>query len=300
MTTTPVVAVGVDGSESALAALDWAVEYARSHAASLRLVTGLEIPTPGFVPYPLPDLHEAAEKDARQLLDAALAHVHAAAPELDVAGSVAGQPPVPALLEASRRSALLVVGCRGLTPFADLLLGSVSAAVTAHAPGPVVVVRGGGAARTDAPVVVGVHGGEHEDATLEAAFEEADRRGASLLAVHAWSDVTLESAAGTVVGLWPTWDRLRAEAGHRLTAALEPWRARYPAVQVGTLVVCDRPAAALVERAATAQLLVVGSHGRGGFAGMRLGSVARRLVHHADCPVLVVRTPAGQEPHARL
>ncbi|GAA3399031.1 universal stress protein [Cryptosporangium minutisporangium] len=291
MTSTPVVAVGTDGSEPALIAVDWATEYARRHAASVRVVTGLEIPTPlpAYTAYPLPDLREAVGEDARRTVEAAVARIQQHAPEIEVTGSVVAQPPVPALLEASHHADLLVVGCRGLNEFTNLLLGSVSAAVTAHADCSVAVVRGTRAARTDAPVVVGVDGSDREDATLTAAFEEAAQRKAPLVAVHAWSDVTLVATAGAAVGAWPTWDRLREEAANLVDSTLEPWRAKYPSVRVGTHVVRDRPAAALLELGRTAQLLVVGSHGRGGFAGMRLGSVAGRLVHHADCPVLVVR-----------
>ncbi|GAA0223190.1 universal stress protein [Cryptosporangium japonicum] len=291
MTITPVVTVGIDGSDSARAALDWAMAYARAHGTSLRLVNGLEVPepSPAYVPYPLGDVRDAVEKEARQALETALARVHAAAPDIEVTTSVVAHPPVPALLEASKHSALLVVGCHGWGEFASLFLGSVSASVTAHASCSVVVVRGSGAVRTAAPVVVGVHGGGGEDATLETAFDEAARRRVPLVAVSAWSDVTLENAAGTIVGAWPTWDRLRTEAGNRLETTLGPWRAKYPTVHVGTVVARDRPAAALLDQAVEAQLLVVGSHGRGGFPGMRLGSVPRRLVHHASCPVLVVR-----------
>ncbi|EXG82454.1 universal stress protein [Cryptosporangium arvum] len=291
MTITPVVTVGIDGSESARAALDWAVEYARAHGASLRLVNGLELPepSPAYTPYPIGDVRDAVEKEACEALDAARTRVHETAPEVEVTTAVVAHPPVPALLEASGHSALLVVGCHGWGEFAGLFLGSVSASVTAHAACPVVVVRGDGAGRTAAPVVVGVHGSGDEDATLETAFGEAARRRVPLVAVSAWSDVTLENAAGAIVGAWPTWDRLREEAGHRLEATLRPWRDKYPSLHVGTMVVRDRPAAALLDRSAEAQLLVVGSRGRGGFAGMRLGSVPRRLVHHAHCPVLVVR-----------
>lgn len=244
---------------------------------------------PVYTPYPLGDIREAIEKEALRALDAALVRVQRAAPGLDVSGSLDDRAPIPALLEAARNSGLVVVGCRGLTEFAGLLLGSVSASITAHASCSVAVVRGSGPVRTDAPVVVGIDGSGGDDATLTAAFEEAVARKTGLLAVHAWSDMTLETAAGTVTGVWPTWDRLRQEAVNRVEATLDTWRAKYPSVWVSTHVIRDRPAVALLEAGQTAQLLVVGSHGRGGFAGMRLGSVARRLVHHADCPVLIVR-----------
>ena len=153
MTTNTVVTIGVDGSASALAALDWAVEYAAAHDAPLRLVTGLELPTPtpAYTPYPLGDVRDALDQEAQCQAESALSRVHRAAPGLAVTASVVSRPPVPSLLEAARDSELLVVGCRGLNEFAGLLLGSVSSAVTAHA----ALLEAG---RTAQLLVVGSHG----------------------------------------------------------------------------------------------------------------------------------------------
>ncbi|MFI5960363.1 universal stress protein [Cryptosporangium sp. NPDC051539] len=286
-----VVTVGVDGSESALAAVDWAVEYVRDRGVCLRLLHGLEVPVPvpAYTPYPLPDPRGAIENEARRDLAAALDRVRLAAPDVDVTASVVALPPIRALLDGARHSERLVVGCRGLNPVATVLLGSVSAAVAAHAACPVVVVRGHQRSGGTAPVVVGVAGTDHEDATLAAAFEEAAVRHAPLVAVHAWSDVTLEATARTMAGVWASFDTLRTEARNRLESTLSGWADKYPGVSIDSQIVRDGPAPALLTLSTMAQLIVVGSHGRGGFAGMRLGSVSRRLVHQADCPVLVVR-----------
>ena len=298
MSSTTRVIVGVDGSEPATTALDWAIAYAQSNRSTLCLVTAVAVPARmmAYTSFPLPDLREAAIENAKHVLERAMARCVELAPDVDVVGDLVDETPIRALLRASAGSELLVVGCRGLTPMMGAMLGSVSTAVSAHAPCPVVVVRGSQLAGKDAPVVVGIDGSERDDATLAAAFEEAAGRNASLVVVHAWSDVPIMSILGAAMGEWPTWVELRAEAIAMVERQLTGWRAKYPAVMVRVQVVHDQPAVRLLEFARTAGLVVVGSHGRGGFNGMHLGSVARRLVHHADCPVLVIRHPVQTVP----
>lgn len=69
------------------------------------------------------------------------------------------------------------------------------------------------------------------------------------------------------------------------------WQEKYPDVEVRRVVLRDRPARALMRCGAEAQLLVVGSHGHGGFTGVLLGSTSQALVHHAPCPLAIVRAP---------
>lgn len=288
-----VITVGFDGSEPALAALDWAADHARRRGLPLRVVTAVEIPVrlPAYPPVPVPDVRAAAEQEGKRILDQAVARCQTTAPDLDLTATVEVQTPIRALLHAARASALLVVGCRGHKPLENFFLGSVSTAVSAHAHCPVAVVRGGRQAGPDAPVVAGIDGSERDDATLAAAFDEAASYHAPLVVGYAWNDISMLPTLGTAIAAWPTWDALRDEATVLVERQLADWRAKYPTVPVTTRVACERPAAFLLDLARSAGLLVVGSHGRGGFTGMLLGSVARRLVHHADCPVLVVRQP---------
>ncbi|HEY7814134.1 MAG TPA: universal stress protein, partial [Nakamurella sp.] len=131
-------------------------------------------------------------------------------------------------------------------------------------------------------------GSSASTAALGVAFWEASLAGAELVAVHTWNDVVLTGRAFAAVGAASV-DMLARNADRLLEDCLAEHRVNYPDVTVRPVVLADRPAARLVELAASARLLVVGSHGRGGFAGMVLGSVSRNLIHHAPCPLLVVR-----------
>jgi nucleotide-binding universal stress UspA family protein len=184
---------------------------------------------------------------------------------------------------------MVVLGDRGRGGFAGLLLGSVATAVSAHASSPVVVVRGDVSAdpRTG-PVVVGVDDSPDGRAAVSAAFAEAAARGVGLVAVRAWAPPAT----------WHCLSRPRhddaieeMETAERrlLSDVVEPGRGAHPDVTV-TLHLPETSASdALVSASRDAQLVVVGSRGRGGFRGLLLGSVSQQLLHHAHCPVLVVR-----------
>ncbi|RSM44820.1 universal stress protein [Amycolatopsis balhimycina DSM 5908] len=186
------------------------------------------------------------------------------------------QDAIPLLIAKSRRAALLVVGDRGLGRVAGL---------TAHADCPVVVVRGEQPSESDGPVVVGVDGSQSGEAALEFAFRTADLREALLIAVHAWTDSALD--AGLVPLL--SWDDVETAEHPLLAEWLAGWSEKYPDVVVQRVVVRDRPAHAVIEQAtaAAARLVVVGSHGRTGVTAR--GSVSHAVLHHAPCPVAVVR-----------
>jgi nucleotide-binding universal stress UspA family protein len=124
---------------------------------------------------------------------------------------------------------------------------------------------------------------------LTEAFEAVVAHGVPLVAVHTWLDVNM-AGAWTMLPGTVDWDWLRSEEEDRLTERLTLWRDRFPEVEVRAVVKRDRPERALLEAAAGARLLVVGSRGRGAFTGMGLGSVSQTLLHHAECPVVVART----------
>lgn len=135
-----------------------------------------------------------------------------------------------------------------------------------------------------APVLLGIDGSPASEAAVAVAFDEASRRGVELIALHAWSDLEVVELPGL------NWSAVEAEAQVLLAERLAGWQERYPDVTVRRVVVCDRPARQLVERSQTAQLVVVGSHGRGGVTGVLLGSVSNALVHAVRMPLIVARS----------
>lgn len=285
------ILVGVDGSPSSIAAADWAAGDAALHGRPLTLVNVLAPPVvTAFPAAPIPAGYtEWQQEQGRRHLRGALAvaegHVGPAGP-LRVDAETAVGPTVPTLVDLSESAALLVVGRRGHARLRRGLLGSVSSAVVRHAHCPVALVHHEHPERprpAEAPVVVGIDGSPVSEAATALAFREASRRGVELVAVHAWRDADLFDFPG----LDPA--AMRADGELVLAERLAGWSERYPEVPVRRAVVGDRPAEALVEQSQSAQLVVVGSHGRGGFAGMVLGSVSLAVVQSAHSPVIVVR-----------
>jgi nucleotide-binding universal stress UspA family protein len=193
-----------------------------------------------------------------------------------------------ALITASTRADTVVVGSRGLGAVKEALLGSTSLQLVAHARCPVVVVREVGEPDADAPVVVGADGSSLSADATGYAFAQAARRGRAVTVLHAWDPRLYSSGLGmgTIV---ETWNDLEATQQDIVASAVAPWVEAYPDVEVRTHVLPGRPGEVLVDASAHAELVVVGSRGRGGFRGLLLGSVSRNVLLRAHCPVAVVR-----------
>ncbi|MCO1656336.1 universal stress protein [Pseudonocardia humida] len=288
-TSRPVV-VGIDGSESALAAARWGAVEARRRNAPLRLVTAFAWTRNRDLVAGAPELGEQYRSDLRvhaerQLADA-VAVAERTVPDRPVDGSVVVGSPIGALGEEARHAQLLVLGSRGRGGLTGLLIGSVAVALAPKAACPVVVVRGEDREPgNSAPVVLGVDDSPAGDAAIAFAFEAAAARGAPLVAVHAWLEHIYDAQIALMVDAAGTEEQVRSTLARRLAG----WTQKYPTVPLTLDVARDAPARALVERSRDAQLVVVGSRGHGNLAGLVLGSVSHALLQHSHCPVAVVR-----------
>jgi nucleotide-binding universal stress UspA family protein len=282
------IVVGVDGSTSSAHALTWGAREADLRGWPLRAVLAWDFMDQYHLSADGRFDPQYTEKDAVEALDAYIANAFAPEPPPRMERMTVCDLPARALIETSSDASLLVVGARGRGGFRELLLGSVSQHCVHHATCPVAIVR----PRTDVSVhdaervVVGIDGSDTAKRALRWAVEEAATRKGQLEVVHAWhlpyvdgypysvplsSPGAFEEAAHAVVA--------DALAGIDTTVLSEP---------VVTTVRCVGPAQALLDAAATASLVVVGSRGRGGFAGLLLGSVSHHVSHHATCPVVIV------------
>ena len=181
---------------------------------------------------------------------------------------------------------MVVVGSRGMGALGRAVLGSVSSGLVHHAHCPVAVVHADEAMAPDptSPVLLGIDASPASEAATALAFDEASRRRVDLVALHAWSDLGVYP----IVGMY--WQQYEDEGHEVLAERLAGWQQQYPDVNVQRRVVCDQPARALIDESERAQLVVVGSHGRGGFKGMLLGSVSTAVAEGAKAPVIVART----------
>jgi len=269
---TPRIVVGYDGSPESRVAAEWAAGEAVRTRTALQLVNAYEF-AGGLL------------GRAETLLADLAVELRVIHPTVDVFGTAVQGSPVQTLMDLGVGSRLLVVGHRGTGGFAGLVLGSVSQQVALHASVPVAVVRG----RADAaggPVLVGVDGSAASDVALDLAFEAAASRRTAVLAVRAFIPPIPPGRAGHTPILIPK-EVVLADERAALDASLAPWRRKYPTVAVDAQLVEGKAAKVLVERSCTAQLVVVGSRGHGGFVGLLLGSVGQQLLHHAGCPVII-------------
>lgn len=287
-----VIVVGVDGSRHGADALEWGLAEARLRDARVRVVHAWSIvprALRGVLPPGLERARAGAVVEAEDVLRRALEDADGEGVHVEptvVEGQTAA-----VLVKAATDADLLVVGSRGHRGVAGVLLGSVSQQCLHHAPCPIAVVHAShhGDRRR---IVVGVDGSPGADAALDWAADEARRRETSLLAVCAYHEAPGVSgggpaAAGALAGL-------RESLATAAEDVLEHAERAVDEVGVSTLAVHGHPAEALLTAAGDAELLVVGSRGRGGFASLVLGSVSQHCA--ARAPGVVVVVPSGSRP----
>ncbi len=284
----PIVAA-TDGSEESLRAVEWAAREAVLRGAPLRIVSAAAL-LPRMIERPeKPDLDTVADalsRDRDLALAAGAERAVKTSPGLLIDTDRLDGPPAQAVAESGAGALMLVVGSRGIGAFTAMVLGSVSRYVATHASCPVAVVRDETTA-THRQVGVGIGDLDHCADSLTCAFEEADLREASLVAVLSrhtpQSDISRAGQAFTA----PAAHAVQAEAASPLAALLDGWRAKYPDVPVSQDVVHGHPGRTLVGLSARADVVVIGRHARhGGRPGP--GTVTHAVLNHAHGPVVTV------------
>lgn len=281
------VVVGTDGSSGALLAVTWAAGEASLREAPLRIVhasaprPALNLPPVAWQVGP----HGGARAHAELAVSGAEKAAREVAPAVPISTAVVTDFPLALLVNESRRACLLVVGVSGVGALTDVLAGSLTTELVSRALAPVAVIRGGPSpTRTDHLVVVGVDGSPLSAAAVDVAAEEAALRNGRLLAIY----VRRERES------W--WGR-RRRATRELQVVRQTilqCRRRYPGLPIERRIVSGHPSGILVDLSSRADMVVAGTRGRGGFAGLLLGSVSQALLQHAECPVLVVSRRAAR------
>ncbi|MDR2374629.1 MAG: universal stress protein [Bifidobacteriaceae bacterium] len=304
------IVVGIDGSDSSLKALDWAVAEAEVRDVPLELICAYTVPRFGATAVDAAYLDigtSALSEGAGAVLDQAVARAkerHEDVQGLLEVGDAAG-----VLVERSKQAGLVVVGTRGRGGFAERLLGTVSTALPVHAHCPTVVVPSGWTAGAQgdqtasagglSKIVVGVDGSDASKIALARALDEAISWRAELVAF-----ASMPIASGTSLFAWAPGQvdhtavlaELEAELGRMIDAELDG-RTLPDGLQIRHHALDGTASALLVEFSSAVDLIVVGSRGRGGFSGLLLGSTSQAVLHHARCPVMVVPARCrGQAP----
>lgn len=299
MTHTAEILVGVDGSPASAKALEWALAEAGQRGWPIRVLCSYSLPS--FTAASLDGGYAAMDdtairESAQAALDAAVAQ--ASGRGVEVRSTLGTGDAAGALIAESAKVGLTVVGTRG-GGFTDRLLGTVSSALPAHGHSPVVIVpdRAATQGHTFHPItriVVGVDGSPSAKVALAHAVSEAALWKAELTVV---AGVPMAQGAGMLPWLPAAVDRaqvlsdVRAGLDVIVAEAIEGTDLK-PKVHA-----LDGSGAALMTEFSTAvDLVVVGSRGRGGFAGMLLGSTSQSVIHHSACPVFVVPAHADDEP----
>lgn len=276
------IIIGVDGSEQSRAALRWGLARASERSAE---VTLLHIADDSFLSESVAFLSEA-QAASEQMLAAEQEYARSQGYEGTISGRALVGHPIAEVEEASKNASLVVLGDHEGSRFAGTFFGTRSVKIAAVSHAPVAVIPLTEQAPTKG-IVVGVDGSEASRKAIEFAAAEADRRGLELNAVYAW----MPPLTPGLEYLWS--DELvasqRATAEEAIAIGVAGLAERYPDLVVNRVIVQSPPIAALLAEGEGAELLVVGSRGRGGLSRLLLGSVSHGVLAQLPCPVIVTR-----------
>lgn len=286
----PRVLIGVDGSEGSIEALRWGAHEAARREWPVHVMTCAQLPVTieaGMVGAGAfaGSTMDVIVHDQEQVNQRAVDLARTFGLGIEVSGETVLGAPGYAIVSASHDDDIIVVGATSHPGRLSDMLGSVATVVAHRAKCPVVVVHGTDRRDQDlGRIVVGVDGSPNSDAALEWAIEEALTSGAELVLVHGW--VYPYTAVRT--GRTEPRDEMRLDAMRTLETSAQHVQELAPAVRCHSIISEEAPAKALIDAAAGADLVVVGTRGHGGFAALLLGSVSRTVLQHSPRPVVVV------------
>lgn len=284
--------VGIDASKNSEDALVWAAEWAVGTGADLEVVHALDHSVWGLDL----EMDQMLESEGSALLARQAELVEHLLPTLHVRTTLIAESPARALIGASQRAVMVVVGSGPASRFGRPVTGSRAYQVAAAAYCPVAVVPAIPPVGAHG-VVVGVDGSPHSIAAVALAAREADRMGDELRVVHAWSDPALLSDAYLDSGF-----SARARESERvvLAEAAAGLAGCYPDLRVEQVLVEGAAGDAILAAADQARLVVVGSRGHKGLTRILLGSVSHDVLLASPCPVVVARTHARPSMRQRI
>jgi nucleotide-binding universal stress UspA family protein len=274
--------VGVDGSFAAVRAVRWAAAVAVMLEAPLHIVHAR--PSLGHnLSEAVADIRatemEVERESATAILQSARHAAESDVGDVHVTTTEMDSPADEALTELSRTAPLIVLGCDEVSLGTAILIGSTTT---------VVAWRGDATTPTRQPIALGIDHHHDSRVAVTAAFEFVDRFDVGIIAVHAWS--TRRPAGVVTLPSMIDWNKVESDARRHLSDRLAPWIDLYPDVEVTAVVDLDKPRRALLRHSQYAQMIVVGSRGRGLLAGALLGSTGLNLLHHAAIPVMICRS----------
>ena len=278
------VVVGTDGSPSAKRAVVWAAADAARRQRPLHIVHAQS----RYLSALHPGWNEPGWDDAAEQILADAATLAAKICGSDVTTEQSAESAAYELRSQADHAFEVVVGHRGHEGFAGLLLGSTALKVAGRAHGPVVVVRGNPIESPKGRVLLGIDGYDVSETAFAYACEAAQLRSAQLRIVDVWS-VPSSLLTSKYQSYHNLIGRALADSADRLRKAVRPWRKQYPDLEITDDAVPGHPVETLAHLSAEADLLVVGSRGLNAAQQAVLGSVSHGILHHARCPVAVVR-----------